>query len=53
MAKVTLDVNLPEDASLQDLRNFCLFMFHGHGASDELLELFDHELDVEDFDIEN
>ena len=53
MARVTLDILLPDDVSKDDLESFLLFKFFGHSINDNKLSKFKHEeLNVEDFEID-
>ena len=52
MAKITLDVNVPDDVSGFELLQMVQYKFMGHSISGEVLSKFEHEeFDVEDFTI--
>lgn len=53
MARVTLEINLPDNVSEEELAHFLNFKFLGHGGDGDVLSKFQYEeLDVEDYKIE-
>gem|GEM_PF-6997159 len=53
VAKVILDINLPEGVTEQELAHFLNYKLLGHGGTDEVLSKFKYEeIDVNYFDIE-
>ena len=52
VAKITLDVIVPENVTQNDLAQFILFKYFGHSINDDALSKFEYEeLEVEDFEI--
>ena len=51
MAKVTINVNLPRGVNESDLKEYLNFLLLGHSCSQLICEKFNHDLDVEDFEI--
>jgi hypothetical protein len=52
MAKVTLNVCLPEGVTTKDVEKLLLFTYFGHAIAQDVLEKFDNEqLDVQGFEI--
>ncbi len=53
MAKIILDINLPQGVNEQELEHFLNYKLLGHGGTDEVLSKFKYEeIDVNYFDIE-
>ncbi|WP_156150904.1 MULTISPECIES: hypothetical protein [Pseudoalteromonas] len=54
MAKIILNVDVPENVSAQELEEMALFKFMGHAIDSEVASKFKHEeFDVIDFEIQN